>query len=78
MYGSGLCYLLSQYFNHGAMAMEKWKRSQVLSHGKSWFGLDPSKQLPGRLKNSKVHVIVIFSTFLLNPSSIFYIEINYI
>ena len=55
-----------------------WKRAQVLSHGKAWFGLDPSKQLPGRLKNSKVHVIVIFSTLLRNPSSIFYIEINYI
>ena len=62
MYGSGLCYLLSQYFNHDAMAMEK---AQVLSHGKAWFGLDR------RLKNSKVHVIVIFSTLLRNPSSIF-------
>jgi len=35
-----------------------WKRAQVLSHGKAWFGLDR------RLKNSKVHVIVIFSTLL--------------
>ena len=48
-----------------------WKRAQVLSHGKAWFGLDHGKQLQGRLKNSKVHVIVIFSTLLRNPSSIF-------
>ena len=37
-----------------------WKRAQVLSHGKAWFGLDR------RLKNSKVYVIVIFSTLLRN------------
>ena len=48
-----------------------WKRAQVLSHGKAWFGLDRGKQLPGRLKNPKVHVIDIFSTLLQNPSSIF-------
>ena len=49
-----------------------WKRPRLVScHGKAWFRLDrllyQTTSREGQLNNSKVHIIVVFSTLLGNP-----------